>query len=386
MVSSDEASLGDQEDASKQGRKINDIDADAEVTLVVVESEVAINAEKTRSVVEETVNAAATTITASSRPKAKEIVIHEQKQAPTPKVSSQQLSQVKVQDKGKGIMVEEPMKLKKKDQISLDEELAFKLQAEEDELERLAREKAQQVKEANIVWDDVQAKIDADNHLAKRLQDEEQDPLTDAEKAKLFMQLLEARKKHFETMRAQEKRSKSPTKTQKRNIMSTYLKNMAGYKTNQLNNKSFDDIQKLFDKAMKRVNTFVDMDTKLVEGSAVRAKESSKRAGEDLQQESTKKQKIDDDKETAELQSLMEVIPDEEEVAFDDIPLATKPSSIIDWKILKEGKIMYFQIIRAGGSSKRYSAFIQMLKSFDKEDLETLWKLVKAKHGSTMPE
>ncbi|GKC63375.1 hypothetical protein Tco_1095973 [Tanacetum coccineum] len=34
VVSSDETSLGDQEDASKQGRKINEIDADAEITLV----------------------------------------------------------------------------------------------------------------------------------------------------------------------------------------------------------------------------------------------------------------------------------------------------------------------------------------------------------------
>ncbi|GJS81238.1 hypothetical protein Tco_0747779 [Tanacetum coccineum] len=34
IVSSDEASLGDQEDASKQGKKINDIDKDAEITLV----------------------------------------------------------------------------------------------------------------------------------------------------------------------------------------------------------------------------------------------------------------------------------------------------------------------------------------------------------------
>ncbi|GJW68122.1 hypothetical protein Tco_0122546 [Tanacetum coccineum] len=34
IVSSDEASLGDQEDASKQGRKIDDIDKDAEITLV----------------------------------------------------------------------------------------------------------------------------------------------------------------------------------------------------------------------------------------------------------------------------------------------------------------------------------------------------------------
>ncbi|GJW89401.1 hypothetical protein Tco_0164741 [Tanacetum coccineum] len=35
---------------------------------------------------------------------------------------------------------------------------------------------------------------------------------------------------------------------------------------------------------------------------------------------------------------------------------------------------------------KRYSSMIQMLRDFDREDLETLWKLVKAKHGSTRPE
>ncbi|GJU93279.1 hypothetical protein Tco_1318035 [Tanacetum coccineum] len=102
-----------------------------------------------------------TTATAASiRPRAKGIVFHEQEQAPTPTVSSQQPSQVKAQDKGKGIMVEEPVveqvkPIKRLEQIRLDEELAFKLQAEEEEEERLAKEKAQQVKEANIAWDDV---------------------------------------------------------------------------------------------------------------------------------------------------------------------------------------------------------------------------------------
>ncbi|GJV14590.1 hypothetical protein Tco_1359913 [Tanacetum coccineum] len=38
----------------------------------------------------------------------------------------------------------------------------------------------------------------------------------------------------------------------------------------------------------------------------------------------------------------------------------------------------YFQIIRADGSSKRYSSMIQMLQNINKEDLETLWKWVKA--------
>ncbi|GKE40962.1 hypothetical protein Tco_1464367 [Tanacetum coccineum] len=61
---------------------------------------------------------------------------------------------------------------------------------------------------------------------------------------------------------------------------------------------------------------------------------------------------MDEDKETIELKSLMEVIPDKEEVAVDAIPLATKPPSIVDWKIHKEGKKSYYQIIRADGSSK----------------------------------
>ncbi|GKE89675.1 hypothetical protein Tco_1567150 [Tanacetum coccineum] len=161
--------------------------------------------------------------------------------------------------------------------------------------------------------------------------------------------------------------------------MSTYLKNMAGYKHNQLKNTSFDDIQKLFDKAMKMVNIFVDMDTELVEGSEVRAKGSetrvegrSKRAGEGMEQESFKKQKLEEDKETSELQRLIEVVPNKEEVAIDAIPLATKPPSIVDYKIHKEGKKTYYQIIRVDGSLKMYLVFSHLLKSFDIEDLETL--------------
>ncbi|GKC93906.1 reverse transcriptase domain-containing protein [Tanacetum coccineum] len=114
--------------------------------------------------------------------------------------------------------------------------------------------------------------------------------------------------------------------------MSTYLKNMAGYKHNQLKKKSFDDIQNLFDKAMKK-----------------------------------------------------EVVPNKEEVAIDAIPLETKPPSIVNWKIHKEGKKSYYQIIRSDGSSKMYKVFSLMLKSFDREDLETLYKLVKAMYGLTRP-
>ncbi|GKA58606.1 hypothetical protein Tco_0757794 [Tanacetum coccineum] len=160
--------------------------------------------------------------------------------------------------------------------------------------------------------------------------------------------------------------------------MITYLKNMEGWKHKDLKPEDFDFIKELFDKAFTRVNMFVDFRTDLVE-------DSSKRVGEELEQESTKKQKMDEDKDIAELQSLMAVIPDEEEVAIDVVPLATKSPSIVDWKIHKEGKKSYYQIVRADGKSQMYRVFSQILKSFTREDLEDLYKLVKAKNESTRP-
>ncbi|GKE61791.1 hypothetical protein Tco_1512158, partial [Tanacetum coccineum] len=121
---------------------------------------------------------------------------------------------------------------------------------------------------------------------------------------------------------------------------------------------------------MKRVNSFVDYKTGLVEESSKKEEieleenlkkaeaevmeGSSKRAGEELEQESIKKQKVDEDKETTDLQSLIEVIPYEEEVAIDVVPLATKHPTIIEWKIHKEGKKSYYQIIRADRKSQIY--------------------------------
>nr|GEV78962.1 ribonuclease H-like domain, reverse transcriptase, RNA-dependent DNA polymerase [Tanacetum cinerariifolium] len=141
--------------------------------------------------------------------------------------------------------------------IVFQEPATKKLQANFDEEERLTREKAEKEESANIalieIWDDIQAKIEADHQLAKRLQ--------------------------------------------------------------------------------------------LVEGK-------EKRVGEELVQEITKKQKVEDDKEKAELKQLMETIPDEEEVAIDAIPLAVKSPRIIDWKIHKEGKTSYDQIVRADGKSQ----------------------------------
>ncbi|GJW07664.1 hypothetical protein Tco_1570087 [Tanacetum coccineum] len=143
---------------------------------------------------------------------------------------------------------------------------------------------------------------------------------------------------------------------------------------------------------MKRVNTFVDMNSEVVKGKT-RIEESSKRAGDELESDKSKKQKIDehveakkdDDPEEEEMKKHMEIVQDEEEIAIDAIPLATKPPMIVEYKIVKEGHKGFYHLIRADGSSKRYSSMIRMLQGIDREDLETLWKLVKEKHGINRP-
>nr|GEU81192.1 hypothetical protein [Tanacetum cinerariifolium] len=111
---------------------------------------------------------------------------------------------------------------------------------------------------------------DKDYLLAERLQAKEQQELNDEEKTKLFMQLLEKRRKFFEAKRAKENRNKPPTQAQQRKIMCTYLKNMEGKKLTYLKNKSL--VLGFHFTAFKRVNTFVDFRTKLVEESSKKAK------------------------------------------------------------------------------------------------------------------
>ncbi|GJZ47689.1 putative reverse transcriptase domain-containing protein [Tanacetum coccineum] len=300
VVSSNEASLGDQEDASKQRKKIHDIDDDEDITLENVHdddimfdvSDLAgeeVFVEKEVHVKE--VSAVGQVNTATVLPEAKGLVIHEEEQATTPTISSQQPSQVKVQDKGKGILVEELRRRRRR---------------------RLAREKDEASVALTKEWNGIQAKIKTDQLLAERLQ-----------------KICRIRK------------------------------------PKDLKNKSFSNIQELFDKAFKRVNTFINFITELVEGTEMEesfkkvevmeesskraeiAQESnSKRVGDELEQENAKKQK-------AKMKEFMKIIPDEEEVAVDAIS---------------------------------FSFIHSKLKSFDMEDLETLWKLVKAKHGYTRPE
>nr|GFB22144.1 hypothetical protein [Tanacetum cinerariifolium] len=197
---------------------------------------------------------------------------------------------------------------------------------------------------------------------------------------------------YFAAKRAEEIRNKPPTKAQQRSLMYTYMRNMEGFKQKDFIGKSFNDIKKIFDKVYKRVNTFVDMDTKNVQESLkkTKAEGSSKRARQELEQERVKKQKLakqehdkvaDDD--TAELKRCLEIVP--EDVEIQATPLSSKSPTIVDYKIYRVGKNNYFKIIRADGNSQNYLHFGIMFKNFNREDLEVLRSIVKERFKKTKP-
>nr|GEW93451.1 copia protein [Tanacetum cinerariifolium] len=58
---------------------------------------------------------------------------------------------------------------------------------------------------------------------------------------------------------------------------------------------------------------------------------------------------------------------------------------LIDWEIPTEGSRSYWKIIRVSGITEAYQSFKDMLKGFDRQDLDALRRLVKEKFSSAMP-
>nr|GEW04221.1 hypothetical protein [Tanacetum cinerariifolium] len=272
--SKEKDSLGAQEDASKQGRNINDIDQDAK-TALVDEAQGRIHDADMFGVDDLEVTAASVEdssapTTATTADVNGELTLAETLiaiKAAKPKVISTAITTPKAKEP------EKP--LKKKDQIALDKEVARKLEVEiRAKIEEEERITGRRMRQAVIKeWDDVQAIIDADS--------------------------------------------------------------------------------------LQEGKYFVDIDTENVEVSLkkTQAKGSSKRAGQELEQESAKKQKLDEQEQA--------------KVADDTIELKR-----FDYKIYREGNKSYFKIIRADGT---------MFKNFNREDLEVLRSIVKEMFKKTKP-
>nr|GEV10824.1 hypothetical protein [Tanacetum cinerariifolium] len=206
---------------------------------------------------------------------------------------------------------------------------------------RRSATKPQKVK--GVAFRDVEETPNVDHELVARLTYKEQEQFAIKEMAKLLAEFFESRKKQLAAERSEAIRNKPPTRTQVRNRMITYLKHIV--------------------------------------------KSNKKRQREVSDEESFKKQKLEEDNDAKkeELRVILNIVPSDD-IAINVESLATK-YPIVDWKtyILTEN-MMYYQIIKADGSSKNYEIFSEMLNDFDRQDVIDLHRLIQERYDTTSPE
>nr|GFC36547.1 hypothetical protein [Tanacetum cinerariifolium] len=139
----------------------------------------------------------------------------------------------------------------------------------------------------------------------------------------------------------------------------------------------------LFNNTMKWIDSFVPMDIELVNGSEKAKEGSSKTAESNLKQEDAKRQRIEEENESAKLKRFLEIIPkDDDDVTIEVTPLSSKSPTIVDYKIYKKGRKSYFKIIRADARFKKIkpvddmdNMLFQTLKTmFEHHAEDNIWK------------
>nr|GEW94309.1 hypothetical protein [Tanacetum cinerariifolium] len=244
-------------------------------------------------------------------------------------------SEPKSKDKGKGIMVEEPKPLKKQAQIEQDEAYARKLEAELNK---------------NINWDDV------------------------------IKQVKETGKQDNVVLRYQALKRKPQTKAQARKNMMVYLKNMARFKMDYFKGMRYDDIHPIFKKFFNSNVAHLEKSKEHLEEEESRA---LKRQSESLEEKAVKKQKSDE--EVEELKKYLQIVPNDDDDVYTKATPFARNVSVVDYEIYSENNKPSYKIIRDDGSHQLFLSFLSLLRNFDREYLEVLWKLVQEIFASSKP-
>nr|GEU80287.1 hypothetical protein [Tanacetum cinerariifolium] len=125
------------------------------------------------------------------------------------------------------------------------------------------RQREEEASKATIAEmnDKVQERIKADALFVAKLQQEEREECTIKERAKFLAKTINAQRRFRAAQRSVEIRSRPPTKSQLRNLMMTYLKNMGSYKHSQLKANIFSKIQGLYERQKGVIDDFKPIDS-----------------------------------------------------------------------------------------------------------------------------
>nr|GFA48944.1 hypothetical protein [Tanacetum cinerariifolium] len=107
------------------------------------------------------------------------------------------------------------------------------------------------------------------------------------------------------------------------------------------------------------------------------------KAKEDEPAEVQERRKLNE--EVEDLKRHLEIVPNEDDdVYIEATPLARKVP-VVDYEIIHLNNKPHYKIIRADGTHQLFVSFMTLLKNFDREDLESLWSLVKERFFTSKP-
>nr|GEV41260.1 hypothetical protein [Tanacetum cinerariifolium] len=89
--------------------------------------------------------------------------------------------------------------------------------------------------------------------------------------------------------------------------------------------------------------------------------------------------------EVEDLKRHLEIMPDKDDDVYTEATLLTRKVPVVDYEIIHVNNKPHYKIIRADGTHQLYVSFITLLRNFDREDLESLWSLVKERFSTSKP-
>nr|GEU47480.1 hypothetical protein [Tanacetum cinerariifolium] len=90
-------------------------------------------------------------------------------------------------------------------------------------------------------------------------------------------------------------------------------------------------------------------------------------------------------KEYENLKKQLEVVVDEDDDVFIEATPIGRKVPVVNYEIVMTNNKPRYKIIRADDTHQLYTSFITLLKNFDREDLEDLWKIVKVRFSTSKP-
>nr|GFC19446.1 hypothetical protein [Tanacetum cinerariifolium] len=90
-------------------------------------------------------------------------------------------------------------------------------------------------------------------------------------------------------------------------------------------------------------------------------------------------------KDVEELKQHLEIVPDEDDDVYTEATLLARKVPVVDYQIIHVNNKPRYKIIRVDNTLELYTIFIIMLIVFDRDDLETLWSIVKERFSTSKP-